>query len=149
MVLRKLSTIAAVLVAVLGSLTVAAPANAANAFEFNHAVATTGDFCVIQDSPAGCGGFFYDGDVFFVMDSLPDGHSAAIYWHNYLASAPTTLYRWGSCVNSLGYNHYAQCNKNFREGSRVEWKICAYDSGTTPSDVNNYFECSAVWSSIA
>ena len=100
--------------------------------------------------PPACGLFEPSGDYFFIEDSAADGHSAAIYWHNYLPGAPTSLYRWGSCVNSRGAaNGKGQCNKNVTEGSRIDWKVCLYDSGTTPSDVSNYYRCTAVATSYA
>jgi hypothetical protein len=154
MALLKLSTIVAVAVAVLGSLIIAAPAEAANAFEFDHAVSSSDDPCgdiIVGPFPPACGYFQPFGDHFFIRDTTADKHSAAIYWHNYLPSAPNTLYRWGSCVNSMGSagGGMGQCNKNFQEGSRIDWKVCLYDSGTTPSDVNNYFHCSSVVTSYA
>jgi len=148
MVVRKLSAVVAVMIAVLGSLTLAAPAQAANAFEFNHAVSTTKDGCFIYQTPVGCGDFDSRGDYFLVKDTLPDGHSAAIYWHNYLPGS-TALYRWGSCVNSLGNGQKGQCNKNFQEGSKIEYKVCAFEGGSTPSDVRSYFECGDVWETTA
>ncbi|MBB4695235.1 hypothetical protein [Paractinoplanes abujensis] len=133
---------AAFVAAVVASFAVAAPASAANPFEFNRTEAKGLIICLIY-SDAGCGEFDPDGDVFHVWDQAADGHSAAVYWHNYLPGS-TALYRWGSCVNSNGNGDSGQCNKNFVEGSRIDYKVCAYDSGTTPSDVNNYFQCSAV-----
>ncbi|MFI5932912.1 hypothetical protein [Actinoplanes sp. NPDC051494] len=152
MLVRKMfASFAAVAVAVVASLTIAAPASAAHAFEADKAVATSAipPVCIGLGSPGGCGFFVSDGDHFFVKDSLSDGHSAAIYWHKYLASSPNTLYRWGSCVNSLGSGKMGQCNKNFTEGSKVEYKICTFEVGSVVSDVNSYFECGDVWRSVA
>jgi hypothetical protein len=149
MALRKLSIMIAAVLAVVGSLTIVTPANAANPFEFDQATPSTMNGCIIFETVVGCGDFMPQGDYFRITDTLPDGHSAAIYWHNYLASAPNTLYRWGSCVNSLGDGKKGQCNKNFQEGSTIEYKVCAYERGTVPSNVNNYFECGRVWRTTA
>jgi len=148
MIRRKLSVLAAVLVAVLASFAVSAPASAANPFEFNQAGPYSGlHICEVVADP-GCGSFYYDGDLFRVWDQNPDGHSTAIYWHNYLPGS-SALYRWGSCVESGGAGVSGQCNKNFQENSRIDWKVCAYESGTAPSDVRNYFQCSRVVTSYA
>ncbi|GAB2599309.1 hypothetical protein Aab01nite_75610 [Paractinoplanes abujensis] len=149
-ILRRLLAVVAVAAATL-SMT-SAPAVAASAFEFDHTVSATwsgADGCIPEGYGAlGC--FQHDGDIFRVQDTARDGHSAAIYWHNYLPGS-STLYRWGSCVNNDGYLTIGKCNKNFREGSTIKFKTCLYDDNavTIPSNVANYYDCTTVWTVIA
>jgi len=148
--LRRLLAVFAVAAVILTGT--ALPAGAANAFEFNHTTSATwsgSDGCIPEEYGAlGC--FQYDGDIFRVQDTARDGHSAAIYWHNYLAGS-RTLYRWGSCVNHNGYGTIGKCNKNFTEGSRIDFKACLYDDNdvTLPSNVANYYNCTEVYTVIA
>ncbi|MFI5932913.1 hypothetical protein [Actinoplanes sp. NPDC051494] len=150
MIRRTMSIVAGVFISILASLMSGQPASAANAFEFNTASSsswTGSDWCdYTGDGYSGIGCFDSVGDHFRIQDAYADGHSTAVYWHNYLAGSPNTLYRWGSCVNSLGAGRIGACNKNFTEGSKIEFKVCLYDNNsvTVPSNVTNYFNCSPV-----
>jgi hypothetical protein len=144
MSVRKSLSIVAVMVAILGSLVLGSPANAAPSFEFDHATSINGSVtCVVNSNSHACGIFDPSGDHFYIGDASADGHSAAIYWHNYLNSTTSTVYRLGACVNSLGNGKLGNCNKNFYEGSTVEWKVCLYDSGTPTASASSYYDCSA------
>ena len=49
------------------------------------------------------------------------------------------------------YGTIGKCNKNFTEGSRIDFKACLYDDNdvTIPSNIANYYNCTTVYSVTA
>ncbi|WP_298183229.1 hypothetical protein [Saccharomonospora sp.] len=72
---------------------------------------------------------------------VADGASAVVYWDNYRDGE---LYRYGRCENRLGSGNWGVCNKNYYEGSTLEYQVCVQDFSE-----NRIIRCSAVHQLIA
>lgn len=113
-----------------------------NPYEWDTAVAGTPpqDFsggCVTMTGAKAC--FEKNGDKWWVLDTVGDGHSATASWENWLYDGVEwVVWRSGSCVNKLGKGNWGVCNKEYYEnstinvygfaGSEVFWEACIYDS---------------------
>jgi hypothetical protein len=102
----------------------AAPASAAYSFEWDEgakssAVITIDDVCYGMDGSTVC--FRANGDQIWVFDSKSDGFSAVARWY-------TDYGRWGTCRNAHGYNTWAVCNKDFKEGYEFSFRPALYDA---------------------
>ena len=135
--IRRRSAACAAAVALL-ILSHAGPASAVTYREWDRGVASSFDTlnmprnsgCISQftDPPPGINAtacFVPHGDYFYVKDMRADGKSAVAYWVELDGSRRT-----GACVNSLGYNTWARCNKDFVEGRRLSIRAGTYN-GTT------------------
>lgn len=135
--MRKPRSALVLLAAVLGALfALVLPGTAmAASFETDYAVAGSvpgGLECTAITGAKIC--FEKDGDKWWVKDTKQDGASAVAYWINIRNLA---TYREGACVNSLGYNKWGVCNKNYYEDSGVYAWVCVSDlsdGGTECSD---------------
>ncbi|MFI5933082.1 alpha/beta fold hydrolase [Actinoplanes sp. NPDC051494] len=129
--MKKLLTIVAAVIALLLSPIGVTPAGAAIAMEWDKGVVPASPFeltndrsCVLIGAGAGC--FEPQGDYFYVTDRLADGHSAALFWRNYHPG--DTLYRNGACFNTAGADTARICNKDMRENSKLQIRLCAADA---------------------
>ena len=132
LILRRLFAVMALSCA---ALVTPVAASAVNEFEWNYT--TNGDEdgylnCTSVaggqpgDGIAGC--FHPVGDKFWVSDYQRDGLSAALYWSNY--NSDGTVYRHGACVENRGADSNGWCNKNFREGTDIRFRLCFLDVPT-------------------
>jgi hypothetical protein len=119
------------------------PAVAAITAEYDYVVepeASQGPlYCTYVSGTEAC--FAQNGDYWRVYDELADGHSAAAEWENYVSAGtrePYELYRRGFCIQKNGYNHEGSCNKNYKEGSKIRFRACTYESATKST-----YQCSA------
>lgn len=119
----------------LVSLAFAVPAAAVEPYEIDIATGGSGNAqgCVTVTLPGspdvvvGSACFARDGDVFEAYDHRSDGHSVAVRWDNFVNG---TLYRHGACVEKRGAGRNGHCNKNFTEGSVLQYQACTWESGT-------------------
>jgi hypothetical protein len=134
MIIRRIFTVIALSCAALLTPMAASSASAVNAFEWNYTV--DGDVNGSENCASVAGGqpqsgisgcFHPAGDQFWAHDFQRDGLSAAVYWYNYSDGA---LYRHGACVEKRGSGESGWCNKNFREGSTIRFKLCFLDVPT-------------------
>jgi hypothetical protein len=142
---RGMISVAAATVAMLTAVVfgAAAPAQAAPTYEWNTAAAASYT-SAIQDMPCvsltgaqAC--WQQNGDDMWVYDSEPDGNSATFSWYNYNKAG--TLVRQGSCVNKRGAYNWGKCNKDFAEGTSIEFFACNYRQST-----GDWYGCSkAKW----
>jgi hypothetical protein len=130
-ILKGLSAVSLGLVAVVapigGAAAQADDVTAAYTYEWNDGVATgvpipnPGGGCNDVTGAEGC--FEPDGDKFYVKDTKADGYSAVVRWY-------TDYGRWGTCRNSLGAGKWAVCNKDFKEGYYIHWRVTRYNGDT-------------------
>jgi hypothetical protein len=114
-----------------GSPTASPTATATPTFELTKAVAgdpPSGLPCSTTAGAVAC--FQQYGDIFWVKDSLADGHSAVADWEDYLDSTSGPVYRRGRCINSLGNGIWARCNKNLGETTVVRYTARVFDAVT-------------------
>jgi hypothetical protein len=78
--------------------------------------------CVTVTGAQAC--FEAYGDKWWVKDTVADGASAVVYWDNYRNGS---LYRIGRCENRLGSGNWGVCNKNYYEGSTLDYQVCVED----------------------
>ena len=135
MIIRRLLTVIALSSAALLTPAAASTASAVNAFEWNYTVTGAEQgylnctFVAGSSAHNGIAGCFHPvGDKFWVSDTNKDGLSAALYWYNY--NADGSLYRHGACVEKRGVDSNGWCNKDFREGSDIKFKLCFLDVPT-------------------
>ncbi|EHK88656.1 hypothetical protein ACWGRK_08450 [Saccharomonospora azurea] len=64
------------------------------------------------------------GDKWWVKDTSSDGASAVVIWDNYRNGS---LYRQGECQNRMGAGSWGVCNKNYYEGSNLQFRVCVAD----------------------
>ncbi|GAB2572698.1 hypothetical protein Aab01nite_81880 [Paractinoplanes abujensis] len=135
--ITKVFAVVAAAAALLLSPVGSAPAGAAIAMEFDKGTSavsyelTNDSACTLYAYGAGC--FEPNGDFFYVTDRLSDGHSAAVFWRNYYPG--DTLYRNGACFNTAGVDTARVCNKNMREDSKVQFRVCAAEWSTKVTTV--------------
>ncbi|MFI8195580.1 hypothetical protein ACIF6K_03440 [Streptomyces sp. NPDC085942] len=70
----------------------------------------------------GC--FQHNGDIVWVGDTEKDGMSAAVGVYTDYGRAAEV------CVNRLGMNTWATCNKDYRESGNVRLRVLRYDGDT-------------------
>ncbi|MFB6670467.1 hypothetical protein [Streptomyces parvus] len=71
---------------------------------------------------SGC--FQHNGDIIWAGDTKKDGMSAAVGVYTDYGRAEEV------CVNKLGVNTWATCNKDYRESGNVRLRILRYDGDT-------------------
>jgi len=94
-------------------------------------------YCSSNEGAHAC--FGDDGDIWYVEDTAADGHSAAVEWENYVATGTRgtyVLYRHGWCIEKNGNGKDGNCNKNYIEGSKIQFRACTYESST-----NSAYQC--------
>jgi hypothetical protein len=64
------------------------------------------------------------GEIFFVKDTVADGHSAGVDW---VYDGDGT--RTGTCVSQHGAGTWAMCNKSFSELGGVDFRAVVYEAG--------------------
>ena len=79
--------------------------------------------CAVTTGARAC--FQAYGDRWWVQDTAPDSASAEARWRNYHSDG--SLHRLGVCRNSLGNGNWGVCNKNYNEGTSIQWRACVYD----------------------
>jgi hypothetical protein len=137
--MRKQRSMIAALVAAIGVvLALAAPVTAAAAPSAGEAAtavqANEEDRAVEVDGPprgAECHDitgarvcFVPDGDQWYVRDTDEDSASADAVWVNYRNGE---IYRTGICRNALGEGKWGVCNKNYFEGSEINYYVRVFD----------------------
>jgi len=101
---------------------------AAAAPEFNRAVAGfPPNTLPCIDTPGAKACYNNNDDSWWVLDTARDGASAEARWENERNGG---LYRSGICRNSLGYDKWGVCNKNYYEDSLIRWRACVYNGST-------------------
>lgn len=78
--------------------------------------------CVTVTGAQAC--FEAYGDKWWVKDTSSDGASAVVIWDNYRNGS---LYRQGECQNRMGAGSWGVCNKNYYEGSNLQFRVCVAD----------------------
>ncbi|MEW2313436.1 hypothetical protein AB0918_33160 [Streptomyces sp. NPDC006864] len=71
---------------------------------------------------SGC--FQHNGDIIWAGDTEKDGMSAAVGIYTDYGRAEEV------CINKLGVNTWATCNKNYRESGNVRLRVLRYDGDT-------------------
>lgn len=70
----------------------------------------------------GC--FQHNGDIVWAGDTRKDGMSAAVGVYTDYGRAPAV------CINKLGVNTWATCDKDYRESGNVRLRVLRYDGDT-------------------
>ncbi|PCG85726.1 hypothetical protein CIB93_12440 [Streptomyces sp. WZ.A104] len=96
----------------------AGPAAAAEA-------ATASDTCLGSTAAYGSSGCFqHNADIVWAGDTKKDGMSAAVGVYTDYGRAEEV------CVNNLGVNTWAGCDKDYRESGNVRLRVLRYDGDT-------------------
>ncbi|WP_405437651.1 hypothetical protein [Streptomyces anulatus] len=102
----------------------AGPGGQAEAVEAAKAVPSSST-CLGSTAAYGTNGCFqHNGDIVWAGDTKKDGMSAAVGVYTDYGRAEEV------CVNKLGANTWATCNKNYREGGDVRLRVLRYDGDT-------------------
>ena len=96
--------------------------------EINYAASSSGppdndEYYYYTDTTGAIAEFRFNGDQFYVKDTVADGHSAAAIWFD----ADST--RSGSCISQWGAGHYGLCDKDFVEGHTIYFSAAVYEAG--------------------
>ncbi|MFI1222216.1 MULTISPECIES: hypothetical protein [unclassified Streptomyces] len=87
--------------------------------------ASPSNTCLGSTSVYGSSGCFqHNGDIVWAGDTKKDGMSAAVGVYTDYGRAEEV------CVNKLGVNTWATCNKDYRENGKVRLRVLRYDGDT-------------------
>lgn len=144
MIRRTLILLASVALAIITTVAITPSASGAK-FEWNYAKTPSaggGSTCVYDPSFSAYGCYRPYGDYWSIKDTNKDGYRVLVGWRNY-ESDGQTLYRKGACVSTLGAGVWGECNKNYREGSLLKFRVC------TANKYNKVISCSGWYGEIA
>ncbi|MFH9292605.1 hypothetical protein [Streptomyces sp. NPDC017520] len=89
------------------------------------AAAPSSSACLGSTAAYGASGCFqHSGDIVWAGDTKKDGMSAAVGVYTDYGRAEEV------CVNKLGVDTWATCNKNYREDGNVRLRVLRYDGDT-------------------